>query len=687
MSKVLSLLLLLFLPLTSGLPGMPEANPRALFSQAYTLYSTGNLSEAEELFFRTLDQDYVLSDYSLYYLGLIASKRGSPETARGFFALLRRLFPQSVWRSQAELQMAKLAIDEKDHARAMEILQSLRAQRPRREISDESLYLLAQIHEALGKLEEAHSFYQELRRSSPLSSWASKARQDVSRLREENPERFVLNTSESLSAEGELLLQERQFAEAEKVYRKVLEMVPAGNSRPALLMALANVYRAARNREKGILVLSEIVRHFPQSPEAPNALYRLARTYWNLDDNLKAMDHFNQLKKKYPASSFIDFADFASARIHESLGNTEEAIRIYRDFSKRFPASQLRQEAAWRLAWIHYLQGQHEKAYQAFKRLSTGNEGDRYQTAAYYWQARTALKMGLAEEAKGIFVAIFNAPEDSYYKGAAARSLQKMGVAFDPKGLDGPISEVSNSQPVLIPEAAFHLIRARELTEISLSILAVAELDEIKNDGGDPGLYSLLMREYARNGAYRRSVSLANRIRGSSDELQRFRYPLAYWEKVDKLAVELGLDPFLVVALIRQESLFDPYALSPASAYGLMQLLPTTAAREAKQMGLPVPNPETLFDPDVNLKIGIHHLKGLLDRYENNLPRAIAAYNAGENAVARWQRQIPAEDDEEFIERIPYAETRLYVKLVLRNQLSYRKIYNNQARFEAKEGS
>ena len=173
---------------------------------------------------------------------------------------------------------------------------------------------------------------------------------------------------------------------------------------------------------------------------------------------------------------------------------------------------------------------------------------------------------------------------------------------------------------------------------------------------------------------------LANQIQfpRSTEELARYRFPLAYWDTVQKLAKENGIDPYLVVALIRQESLFEPQAISPAAAFGLMQLLHSTAARTAARMKLSPPPRDALFEPEINLTIGIHHLKELLEGYSNNLVKAIAAYNAGENAVSKWEARLAAEDDDEFIERIPYPETQLYVKLVLRNFRVYRKIYGEQ---------
>jgi soluble lytic murein transglycosylase len=171
-------------------------------------------------------------------------------------------------------------------------------------------------------------------------------------------------------------------------------------------------------------------------------------------------------------------------------------------------------------------------------------------------------------------------------------------------------------------------------------------------------------------------VALAHQLPGSAGERLFHRYPLAYWEIIQNKAREAEIDPYLVVALIRQESLFDTRARSSAAALGLMQLLSTTATRVAKQLGLTAPSSEKLFDPELNVTLGTHYLQNLLRRYSNNWFKAIAAYNAGEAAVDRWEKDIVTDDIEEFVERIPYLETRQYVKLVLRNHRIYKTLYN-----------
>ncbi len=674
--KRLSLLLLFLLPV--ALPSRIDAqdqDPRESFAKGYALFSAGKPAEAEEHFRKSLGGNFVLEDYSLYFLGVLSSSRGRPEESRQHFLRLKQAFPLSVWSAKTELELARLSLAEGNYREAAARLRALRTLKIKKEISDESLYLLGHLHELVGEPDQAYSVYQELRRASPLSSWAAKARKEVGKLRAQQPEQFALTRVEPWLGEAELLARERDYSEAEKIYRQLLALVSEGPLRPRFLLGLANIFRAARKREEAVLPLTEIVEKYPLSPEAPAAHYRLGEIYWNRDENARALDYFKPLLERYPSGPFTDLAHVASARIYESLGSPKDAARLYREFSRRFPQSPLRDEARWRLAWVHYLQRDYGRAHSAFRRLAAGKEAGAYQTPALYWQARTAEKSGRSEEAKQIFLRILNNQEESYYKGPARQRLEKMGGAAEEKKGAEP-DPAAGTAVSIDPDRLFHLSRAQELSRISLHHLAVVELNEIRNSARDSlPTKLLLMREYARNGAYGPSVALASQIPAVSDDVARHRFPLAFWEMIQKIAREKIIDPYLVLALIRQESVFDPRALSPASAYGLMQLLSSTAARMAAQLGLPSPGAAKLYDPETNLTLGIHHLRGLLQRYGDNWVKAIAAYNAGEAAVARWEKQILAEDEDEFIEQIPYRETRLYVKLVLRNHRVYRAIY------------
>jgi soluble lytic murein transglycosylase len=158
-------------------------------------------------------------------------------------------------------------------------------------------------------------------------------------------------------------------------------------------------------------------------------------------------------------------------------------------------------------------------------------------------------------------------------------------------------------------------------------------------------------------------------------ELRRHLYPLGYWSIVYPAARARGVDPLLVAAVIRQESAFRPEAVSSANARGLMQLMPSTAAELSRATGAPPPRPEALHQPAANIDLGTTLLARLLARYDGSVVKALAAYNGGEEAVAKWERRYPARDEDEFVELISYRETREYVKAVLGNHRQYQRLY------------
>jgi len=645
---------------------------RNIFQKAYTLYQQGNLNEAKELFSSTLESDYRLSDYSLYYLGMIAFKEGDWESSRQFLLQLTQRYPQSIWQPRVSLQLAKLDQAENQIIQANEILRQLLSDSSlSRDIADEASYLLAQNFEAQGELQRAYNGYQELRGKSPTSRWAALARKDQSRLREKYPEQFALGTVVALTDEADRLARERQLNDADALYKQILESATQPGQRLRILTKLASV----RSRNQAIPVLEQIARDFPASSEAPKALYQIGQTLWNRHENALAFEYFKQLLQRYPKSAYADRANFAAGDIHEYFGRKSEAIQLYTKVQKQFPNSGVRDDAVWRLAWLHYRNGDWQTALTTFKALASQSRSSALGTAAIYWQARCAEKLADTESAKEIYRRIFYGSEESYYQTLSQRALERLGSPVQEAKLSKPDAG-AEADPAVSVEVDFHLSRARELTAIGFHRFAVAELDQVNRSVSPKNrLQGLLMREYFANQAYGRSLNLASQLPLSQGERNYYRYPLAYWELVQQKAQERELDPHLILALIRQESLFDARARSPATALGLMQLIPPTAARVAKQLGRPPPTQEKLFDPEVNVDLGTQYLKDLLQRYSNNWFKAIAAYNAGEAAVDRWEREIATDDIEEFVERIPYIETRGYVKLVVRNHRIYKRLY------------
>jgi soluble lytic murein transglycosylase len=654
-----------------------ESESLALFAKAHALYSEGNLGSAKELFHKSLNSKFPLADYTLYYLATIAWEEKAWEKSRRMAARLRRDYPQSVWVHAAELQQAKADLAENKLSQAAAALQALRGKKAASsEILEEALFLQAQATE---DIKHAYNLYQHLREQHPGSKWVSAARREQAALRERMPDYFRFHTVNSLIADADQLIRERAYGEAEVIFKKLLNNADEADLRLRLLNKLSGLYLTLRRRHDAIPLLEQIARDYPQTPDAPRALYQIGQILWNRHDNVQALDVLKQVITRYPTSPVLDRSLYAAGDIYEWSGNKDEAIASYNNVRLDFPRSDVRDDATWRLAWLHYRSGDLADAYRIFRLLASEARESTLRTAARYWQGRAAEKAGDDELAKETYREVYDAGAESYYHALAANALARLGA---------PVREPDNERPArgrdlepssTNPRVAFHLARARALSALSLHPLAVVEISAVENiTGTDNTMRVYLSREYFKNQAYRRSLALANQLPASDSERDFYRFPLAHWHAIQRIAQERDLDPYLILALIRQESLFDARARSPAFALGLMQLLPATAARVAGRYGMTAPSNEKLFDPEVNLNIGTQYLKDLLRRYSNNWFKAIAAYNAGEIAVDRWEKEIMTDDVEEFVERIPYLETRGYVKLVLRNHRIYKKLYEQK---------
>lgn len=651
-------------------PASTEAE--AAFARAYQHYAAGEHPSAEPLFRRALsDADFVLRDYALYYLGRIASDAKRHDRARDYFTRLKDSHPRSLWAAESSFEIVELDLAQERHGAAIRRAEAQRRTASGKTARARAAYYLGRTHEAKGESTQAYAFHQEARRRAPRSVWSERARERVRELRRRHPQRLGLHDADPMLKEARLLRRERDYSAAADLYRRILRET---NFRRLSLEGLAAVYRKLRQRDREEQVLGELVRRYPGNAKAGAALIRIATIQWNRDDDARALATLRRYRKEYPDHPGGNYAVYVTARIHESMGRWQAAVRGYRRASAKDRSfSRFRDDAAWRLAWVHYLRSDYPAAKAVFREIARrpGN----FRTAASFWGARIAERLEDRAAAERTYRRLLKDRPESYYAGLALRRLAVLGAAPPQAPPAKSRAGEGSGEPPLGDRAKFHLARARTLTRLGLDRLAHPELDRVRRHArGTPGLNRWLMREYARANAHHRSLSLALRA-PAVPATARLRFPLAYWDLVRRRAAENGVDPYLVLSLMRKESRFEPGAVSPANALGLMQLLHETARSEASKMGLPEPRERQLLEPRRNIELGVHHLKGLLETYAHSQAKALAAYNAGKEAVDRWNRNLDSGDDTVFVERISYRETRQYVKAVLRNYRAYRTLY------------
>lgn len=410
-----------------------------------------------------------------------------------------------------------------------------------------------------------------------------------------------------------------------------------------------------------------------------------ARALWRRQRNAEFVAMINEIIRKHPSSEearagklllgkyyVTDETDYARA-----LQNLREAIAAGLVGNDG--------ETVWTLGWTQLLAGLDQEALDTFARYVQQYPDADYTSNALFWTGKTHEKRGETEKRDASFQKLITMYPYSYYS-ARARAISGMpDNLLMPAGEPRQFPDVSTAAD---PQTAAVLTSVRELVAVGLADDAARQIrTEIGSRTGDPALAFNLADLYSRAGQPLQAMGTLQRTfrefvrHGGANVPQRFweiLYPRPYWNAVQESAARSGVEPLLIAAIIRQESAFDPNVVSNAGAVGLMQIMPDEAARIATAAGLGAITREQLFDPKTNIAVGAAEIRQKIDAMDGKQILGIASYNAGEAAVGRWIAKTALDDDVDvFVESIPYAETRLYVKNVTRNLFEYRRIYGS----------
>ncbi|MEW6215063.1 MAG: transglycosylase SLT domain-containing protein, partial [Nitrospirota bacterium] len=367
-------------------------------------------------------------------------------------------------------------------------------------------------------------------------------------------------------------------------------------------------------------------------------------------------------------------------------GKNEEAIRMYRDVIEKYPSET--EDALWGIGWAYFLTGEYKKASDIFTKLYNNYNDTKY----LYWKARSLEATG--ENALDIYHALMKKDGDFYSIMSYVRTKRPLERSSTPpfnsllskggyrgvKGDEGGFSNETQKFPETttnfiggIPVGSKKIDRVEALFELGLSKEALLELIQISKTISliEDLLYIGL--KFQELGEYKHMASLATKI-PYRERLNHLCYPLAYWDTVEALSKKYGVDPFLVLSIVREESMFDLKAMSAAGALGLMQVMPQIAYRLNSKLQLGISTAYQLYNYKDNIHLGTYYLSTLIKEF-GSYTYAIAAYNAGEEAVKRWLQKGNYRSADEFIEDIPYSETKNYVKRVITSLFEYKRIY------------
>jgi soluble lytic murein transglycosylase len=602
------------------------------------------------------------ADYAALYQAEALLKQKKYAEAANKAAAVPKLYPASQLIRRSEKLYADILFEAGDYKGALKAFQLFVEKYASGNDSQEALFRSAHCREETGDKSSAIKVYRSIWLNNPASIQAKKSRERLKEL-EKTDSRANVFSPEDLLQRASTLYARNEYSAAFHALQDITpDGQPAGfTTRMDFRMGMTH-YRLKNwlQAEKILTRLSACTVPGIRS----EARFWLAKTLERQDQTERAFGMYMELADEGKKQEFADDALIEAAGLRRSQGKYGEAARMFEKIINLYPDSKFVARAAWEAAWSHYLAGEHAVAAESFKALLK-DEGVREK--ALYWLARTLENTGNADAASYYRILLAEYPAGFY----ATWYREQAGVR-DARELT-PARNALTELPLASGFEKPRLLASLGMREEARLEMAAA----LKKANDRKKIFPALARIYLEMGEYGAAIALFQQNRPIKWEpetlpLWSAGYPLAYTEAVGQHAAANTLPESLVYALIRSESGFSPAIKSPAGAVGLMQLMPATAKMTAREKGF---SPTMLTTPEYNIKLGTKHFRELLKGFDGDVVCSIAAYNAGSAAVGRWRNNLKGLRKDEFIECIPYQETRDYVKKVYASAATYRQLY------------
>ena len=590
------------------------------------------------------DKLIFIEDYLLYYEAEAALGLGQREKAEALFLKILKHHPNSAVGHDAHEQLAKIHLESGRYAEAKKIYSHLAQKTDSRWKRAVHLKNLGEIKEKQGLFDAASGVFERIWAEHPEVSFSDY----VFELHEKNEKVFTPSP--------------KQFVKRGEV------MFEAGNWEEAL-SAFSGAPQTSAVRIKTGICLYRLSR-FPEALEvfsavdSPKAFYWKGVTLMSMEKEKEAIGVFELLHKLNPKSTWAAKSLLKAARLRHLREEFEEAERLYRLVIEKYLKREEARKSAWNLGWIHYRKKEYEKALEVFsdRAWAYGAERERF----LYWYARAAERAGDKPGALFALGKLADSRKITYYSFLAKLRLKQV-----PPPIQSTAAYSGNpfgKNPAI--EKFLFFIKA------GIYDLALREAKLLRPQAKTVVQRIYLASLYLRARDYKSSINLADGL--GSPEALRFSFPKGFEERVRLFSRKYALDEFLVYSLIREESHFDKEAVSVSDARGLMQLLPSTALEAAPKAGLSNFQASQLFSPDINLDLGCYYLSWLLSIFEGNFAVSLAGYNGGPTSAKTWYEKNGSLDIDEFVEEIPFEQSRNYVKKILRSYAAYEAVYGRE---------
>ncbi len=641
-----------------------------------------------------------LADYAAYFE---ASAEEASKDHSGIPAAVQKVYeaePSSPLVGRAALLEARVAVSDGQPKRALETLEAHGPEAPPAGVA----LVRGRALEALGRAAEAAEQYRKVFYESPMAPEAGDAAQGLARLRD-RPEVPAVS-AERILARAARLMDGGQYGQAREFLRQELGRLEGPARDHAQVEELGARLMAGDAREAATLLKQLRV----EDPEADaERLYYSVRAASRLDREPEMDAAVDQLSKAHPGSPWRQRALIAVGNRYLVENQPQAYLPLFRACYESFPDSPDAAYCHWKVVWRGYLENR-DSAEDALRTHLVNYPRTKKADAAMYFLGRIAEQRGERGQAGAWYGTILKRYPNSYYAILARERMKDKGLigAGDAPEVKAVVEKLPGAaRPAAMDFSAdgvmkARISRARLLASAGMDDYAEAELRFGAEHDGQPEVAAMELASIAhQRDAADQAIRYIKRyvpgylylpLADAPVRFWQFAFPLPYRKALEGYSEQHGLDPYLVAALVRQESEFNPRAVSVSRALGLTQVEPATGKYLSRKVGITRYRTALLFQPEVNLRIGTYYLRTLLDGLRGSPEAALASYNAGKSRVEQWLTWSEYREPAEFVESIPFTQTRDYVEIVLHNADIYRRIYGNselqaqrrQAEFEKK---
>jgi soluble lytic murein transglycosylase len=667
---------LVSLVLVGAAPAGVSPDLRERFVTGLAAHKAGDWSAAAGEFADPAWAATPLEDYALLYRADSVLHQGDATTARALAVQAVERTPESGLTPSALIWAASVLSAAGDPGAAVSVLQRVLVRHPDHPEAPRARYALGEALLAAGDQGEAARVFAALWLQAPASYGDAAAHQlkvladgGLAVPTPEPAERAA--RAERLLAAG---LLERARLEAEALVAEG----PAPDVRERALRVVMNAARRLGREDAALAAASDALSVAPRE-RRPAWLLELGRLRQRRDRDA-ALATLDRLVRDHPKSPDAPDALLLKADVLEAAGRPAEAEKVYLRLAADYPEADEAATALWRLGWISWFRGSLAETTSRWSRLQSSRAAQSLREAATYWLGRAWERRGDRAQAARLFGQLVKDTPRSYYGLLAAKRAPATATGAGPAPFAFP------ADPLEEVQADTRFVRAEALRAVGLREFADEEMDELtRRSIGEPRRLYALSAAYVADERYHMALRILRRsflgaarsgIASPRGFWEMF-YPLGWREALTTAASRAAIDPFLVAAVVREESSFYPAARSRVGARGLMQLMPDTGRAVAQARQIPFPDADVLDQPATNLELGATFFAGLLREF-GDARLAAAAYNAGPTRVREWWAGRRSDDLEVWVDQIPYNETRAFVKRVMLSWEEYRRVYGGE---------